>query len=465
MSRPMVISLIGRPNVGKSTLFNRLLGKMQKAIISDRPGATRDRHYALAQLSDEVSALLVDTGGFYPQGSSSERPLYEIMAHQVKLAVAESDLTLFVVDVREGLLPADHDICQYLRSSGRPFGIVVNKVDSNAQESGVGEFYQLGIASERCFPISAAHGLGAGELVNFLLQENQQFQKAKEIGELQSGVLPERDIVATLCLIGPPNVGKSTLLNQLLKAPRALVSEVAGTTVDPVEGHFDLSLGQGEKGAIKVLDTAGIRKKSQVKEDLEQLSVYRALRAIGEASIAICVVDATLPMTHQERRLVDIALDKGVSVIVALNKIDLLPAQTARQRREWMLDLRAKIAWLNFCALVPLSARQGLHLDQLKKVLQQTVKARTRSIPTSKLNQVVGQLVEKNPLYPKGAHRQMLKVKYASQVKNSPPTILLFANRSRHIPPPYRRYLQRGIREAFGLKNTPIHLVFRSGRA
>ena len=438
---------------------------MKQAITHNRPGVTRDRHYALACIEnghEEASVLLVDTGGFYPQ-DAPPGSWYEIMQEQVQLAVQESDLVLFVVDAREGLLPADQEIAHYLRCSGRAFGVVINKIDSYKQMGEEGEFYQLGVNSQQCFSVSAAHGLGVGALEDFLLQENQQFQHRQQPIDLQKGVLPVEDVAATLCLIGAPNVGKSTLLNQLLQAPRALVSEVAGTTVDPVEGHFSLAVGRGQAKTIKVVDTAGIRKQSHVTGYLEQQSVYRSLRAIGESSIVICVVDATRPMTHQDRRLVSIALDKGASIIVALNKIDLLPAHTARQRREWMLDLRAKVAWLDFCTLIPLAALHGQHLDQLKKALGETVRARSRSIPTSKLNQVVAQLLQRNPLYPKGSHRQVLKVKYAAMVKNSPPTILLFSNRSRHIPPPYRRYLQRGIRQAFSLQNTPVHLVFRTG--
>ena len=293
-----------------------------------------------------------------------------------------------------------------------------------------------------------------------------------------SGVSPLQDkVVGSLCLIGPPNGGKSTLLNQLLGHSRALVSELAGTTVDTIEDYFKLYLGKETHpdkegpseswGVVKIVDTAGIRKKSQVKGYLEHQSVYRALRAIGESNIAICVVDATRSegISHQERRLIDIALDKGVSVIVALNKMDLLQEQftTEREKREWLLDLKDKIPWLDFCPIIPISAQYGKHLEQLKKALRETIKARARHIPTSRLNQVLSELMEKNPFYPKATYRRALKVKYATIVKDFPLTVLLFANRSKNIPAPYRRYLQKGIRQAFTLKNTPIHLVFRTG--
>lgn len=494
--RPMIVSLIGRPNVGKSTLFNRLQGKMKKAITHNRPGVTRDRHYALIHLNKddedrEVPMILMDTGGFYPQEialpgeSKAEKErnhLFNIMRGHAQLAVAESDLVLFVVDVREGPLPYDQEVCEYLRISQRPFWMVINKADSHRQAEQEWEFCELGVDPQQSFLVSAAHGLGITPLKEALAQAAQRFlQKASDrVTEPPAAVAAMQrvpHVVASLCLIGPPNGGKSTLLNQLLGRSRALVSELAGTTMDPIEEYFNLYLGKaapdpdagpssGPWRTVKIVDTAGIRKKSQVTGYLEQQAVYRALKAIGEVNIVIYVMDATRGMARQDRRLVDIALDKGASVIVALNKMDLLQQQltTAREKREWLLDLRDKIPWLDFCTLVPISAKRGQHLGQLKKVLGETIIARSRSIPTSKLNQVLSLLLKKNPLYPKAAHRRILKVKYAAMVKNSPPTILLFANRSKNIPAPYRRYLQKGIRQAFALKNTPIHLVFRTGR-
>ena len=509
MNRPMVISLIGRPNVGKSTLFNRLQDKMKKAITHNQPGVTRDRHYALVHLDNheegqgEVPTILVDTGGFYPQEISSLgetkaekelHSLFNIMREHAQLAMAESDLILLIVDVREGPLPYDWEICKYLRASQRPFWIVINKSDSHLEAQQGWEFCELGVDPSKSFLVSASHGLGITPLKMALAKTAMKFQQVPTKVTTHtpnsvedkavtappffsiSGTPPLQDkVVASLCLIGPPNGGKSTLLNQLLGHTRALVSKLAGTTVDTVEDYFKLYLGKevlpgkdalsDSWGIVKVIDTAGIRKKSQVKGYLEHQSVYRALKAMGESSIAICVVDATREMSHQERRLVDIALDKGVSVIVALNKMDLLEQQftTAREKREWLLDLKDKIPWLDFCPLVPISAKDGKHLEQLKKALRETIRARSRHIPTSKLNQVVSRLLEKNPLYPKATYRRALKVKYATIVKDFPLTILLFANRSKNIPPPYRRYLQKGIRQAFALKNTPIHLVFRTG--
>ena len=459
-SNAPVISLIGRTNVGKSTLFNRLQGKMKKAITEDRPGVTRDRHYAFTQFTDqkggELPLILVDTGGFLIHGGES---LFAIMKGHAELAIEESDFILFVVDIREGVLPADREICSYLRAAGKPFAMVINKMDSSKQDGQEGEFYQLGV--ENVFPVSAAHGLGIGDLTDTIctLLGGKTESSA---GGLQEGVTPEGEVAASLCLMGAPNGGKSTLLNRLLRTSRALVSEVAGTTVDPVEGYFKLSTGEGREEVIRVIDTAGIRKKSHIKQYLEQQSVYRALRAIGEANIAICVVDATKSMSHQDRRLVDIALAKGVSVIVVLNKIDLMKFESERDKREWLLDLRAKISWLDFCTVIPISAKEGRHLASLKRALKETVQARSCPISTGKLNRVLSKLTERHPLYVKGGRRQILKVKYAAMVKSSPPTILLFSNRSRNIPSPYRRYLQKGIREAFSLPNTPVRLVFRT---
>ncbi|MCY4644562.1 MAG: ribosome biogenesis GTPase Der [Bacteriovoracales bacterium] len=469
----MVISLIGRPNVGKSTLFNRLQGKMGKAITHKSPGVTRDRHYAWVDLEEgerKHPIVLVDTAGLYPESADGNGDdLSATMREQVQLALEESDLILFVVDGTEGLLGADEEICCDLRHSGKSFAMVINKLDSGTPWTLEGEFASFGLPEESCFGVSAAHGRGILDLKEFLFEragsfsrfaESSPSQSAKEKGESRE------EVVASLCLMGAPNGGKSTLLNRLLNAPRAAVSEKAGTTVDPVEDHIPLPVGRGGKRAlVKIVDTAGIRKKPKVSGVVEKQSTYRALRAVSESDIVIYVVDVSALMTHQDRRLVDIALEKGASVIVALNKIDLLDDRlnTLRQKRDWMDDLRAKIAWLDFCTLVPLSAKEGRHLQKLVKAIGETIEARFRAIPTGRLNQVIGRLIERSPLYPKGtSRRHPLKVRYATVVKDSPPTILLFSNRCRNIPPPYRRYLQKGIRRAFSLDNTPIHLIFRN---
>ncbi|MGZ3788210.1 MAG: ribosome biogenesis GTPase Der [Bacteriovorax sp.] len=615
--RSMVISLIGRPNVGKSTIFNRLMKKAHKAITFDKPGVTRDRHYGIATFSElahekSADAIMVDTGGFYPQKIEENVPkkrdqimnkFFNIMTDQAKTAILESDLILFVVDSREGVLPYDEMIADYIRKEKKPFWVLVNKYDTDKQEGEELEFYSLGIGEEEMFKLSAEHGLGLLDLKTRLHKEILKFegQQKQEISLLQKGVTPREKVVARLSLIGAPNAGKSTLLNLLLGAQRALVSDIPGTTVDPIEGFFDLFFGkqaydldaevafakndnllfqqyeefrannpeiyqslslsynleeEGTNGnplydeedylssetplyvdeeaddeeidfdqalsdeelekydnevyenifseeleemefsdsdeevlsdetsedfasevaaqeqnsgsqwrSLHLIDTAGIRRQKAVEGFIEQQSVYRSLRCITESDIVIFMIDATVGISHQDRRLLDIALEKGKSVIVCLNKIDLLKDKLvdSNAKKEWIKDLRATVPWLYYCDLIPISAKYGRHIGNLKEVIKKTILIRNRSIGTGVLNRYVYQLVENHPVAIKNSGGKRFKVKYASMLKASPPTFLFFTNLSKGIPDNYQSYLKNGLRKEFDLDNTPIHLIFRTG--
>lgn len=672
--RSMVISLIGRPNVGKSTLFNRLMRKGHKAITYDEPGVTRDRHYGIASfdiLGEEMArdAILVDTGGFYPtkieerslkQKDQIATKFFNIMTEQAKIAIDESDLILFVVDVREGVLPFDNSIADYIRSKGKNFWLIVNKFDSEKQEGDELEFYALGIEEEQLITVSAEHALGLNELRKRIHEELLTFEKMSMsfTPNLSRGVTPRENVVAKVALIGAPNAGKSTLLNQLVGSERALVSDIPGTTVDPIEGFFDLFFGPvdaekldfsksnpevaktdglllkqyeefrknnaevfeemmknylleeeavGEKNidnydeyegldiigeseeyllsdlsdeeleesghvsfddyekaegefadefqndldeeweeemyetvfsddfsgdeesdsefelrtenfdeevddgeiyavedseedngkyvaprtayshltgksgevnkekkaayegsfwrSVHLIDTAGIRRQKSVEGFIEEQSVYRSLRCITESDIVIFMVDATIGISHQDRRLLDIALEKGKSVIVGLNKIDLLKEKLPdeKAKKQWLSDLRDSIPWLYYCDLIPMSAKYGKHLSRLKDALKKTIMIRRTSIPTGVLNRALLEIIENHPIVIKQSGGKRLKVKYASMVRSDPPTFLLFSNRSMGIPENYKSYLKNGLRKEFGLDNTPIHLVFRTG--
>ncbi len=585
--RSMVISIIGRPNVGKSSLFNRLMRRQHKALTYDTPGVTRDRHYGLTQI-DELGGregkeiILVDTGGFYPEKidendlnmKSSVDAFFNIMADHAKIAIQESDLVLFVVDIREGLSPFDEMIARAIRQEKKPMWVVANKYDSDAQMGQEIDFYNLGIDESEMFLISAAHGPGVRILKEEIHRKALEFSdRSAELSagsRLQKGVSPAHQVVSRVALIGAPNAGKSTLLNQLIGAQRALVSDIAGTTVDPIEGFFELDFGaravlfdqvrddqevrhdnhlieqyenfrrnhpdvfeqlnnsyeghdiivensseetdeveweveneeelnahqdeyesvMGERleqqafdeenvesdaseqsaplqtlRSIHIIDTAGIRKKSKVHGPIESQSVFRSLRCITESDIVIFMVDATLGIGHQDRRLMDVALEKGKSLIVCLNKMDLLKdkLKTQRQRQEWLKDMRYDVPWLHYCDLVTISAKEGRNLGRLKKILQKTIFIRRQKIPTSELNKVFLDLVETNPITLKKSGGKRFKIKYASMVKSTPPTFLLFANKIKGIPENYKRYLKNGLRKEFVLDNTPIHLVFRKG--
>jgi GTPase len=613
-NRSFVVSLIGRPNVGKSSIFNRILRRGNVAMTHDLPGVTRDRHYSIATIDalanePEQDLIVVDTGGFYPEKvdidetmlrKNNYEPFFNLMADHAKMAIGESDLVLFVVDVREGLLPFDKMICDYLRIANKPFWLLINKFDTDKQAGEEADFYSLAIEEENFFLISAEHARGMENLRERLQLASIEFQKKEnDQKEVQKGVTPIHDVVANIAIIGAPNVGKSTLLNKLVGAERALVSNIAGTTVDPIYAYFSLYFGDDAKNleplddpfrrdnlsfmeqyknylvakddiksnmidydektdyedeeedllmfekyqdqvdldeveplisdeeayenvfseklnaadsnnesndldfsnfedldietlkfaddepetqieqeefaqttteeiipwrSVKIVDTAGIRKAKNVKGFLETQSVYRSLRSISEADIVIYMVDATQGIQHQDRRLIDISLEKGKSVIVCLNKMDLmskiLPDDKAKM--EWLKDMRARIPWLNYCEILTISARYGTQMRRLRESLKATVLIRQKKIATSQLNSCVTDLMNRNPVMLENSGGVRLKVKYAAMVKTSPPTVLLFSNRSKGISESYRRYLTSGIRNNFKLINTPVHLIFRT---
>jgi GTPase len=595
-SRLMVVSIIGRPNVGKSTIFNRLMRKQHLAMTHDQPGVTRDRHYGIMTLDEEFSndqgpaeLILVDTGGFYPEKidvdprkKNNVDPFFNLMADHAKLAIDESDLVLFVVDVREGLLPFDKGICDYIKSTKKPFWLLMNKFDTEKQEGDQYDFYNLGLDDEHMMRLSAEHNRGFYDLREMLYQKTNSFkielEKQAEDEIVQKGVLPHNEVVANVAIIGAPNAGKSTLLNCLVGAQRALVSEIAGTTVDPIEGYIDLYFGPDveilsnrknpfrkgtdemfselkhfqESGdvdlsideeelteeekkiyveygqtaeasfesddevessqdfsfnesldtqdfftekdilteieknwspeaedsvsniehvhevnrwrSIKLVDTAGIRKSKLVDGFIETQSVYRSLRAITESDVVLFMVDSSLGITHQDRRLCDIALEKGKSVIVCLNKIDLLRETMADQKKkkEWLQDLRDCVPWLGFCQLVTISAQKNRNINYLREAIKRTIVVRNRKISTGQLNRALLALVDRNPVVVKKTHGVRFKIKYASMLKASPPTFLLFSNKSQGIPENYRRYIVNGLRKEFDLTNTPVHLIFRT---
>lgn len=543
---PPVVSFIGRPNVGKSSIFNRLMRKSFKSMTYDIPGVTRDRHYSILTLeNNDLSAkedlILVDTGGFYPEKveetqnkKESVRPFFNIMADHAKLAIDESDLILFVVDVREGLLPFDESIARYLRESKKPVWLLVNKFDTDKQLGDESEFYKLGLDGE-FLVVSAEHGRGLTDLKEKLYDFADKFQTQKlEDEAVQKGVRPRHDVIGSVAIVGAPNAGKSTLLNNLIGAQRALVSNIAGTTVDPIEGYIDLNFGkdvallQGQENefrksnielkneyeefkeemaestlidfdeevedyeeleerldqvmadnvedeveleeevdtyrSIKLIDTAGIRKQKSVKGFIEEQSVYRSLKAISECDVVLFMVDVTKGITHQDRRLCDIALEKGKSIVLCLNKVDLIShlINDPKKKREWMLDLRSQIPWLNFCELVTISALKNKNIASLKRALKSTLLVRNKKIGTGQLNRVVSYLVDKNPIVLENTRGAYFKVKYASMLKSAPPTFLLFTNKSKGIPTNFRRYLKNGLRREFNLMNSPVHIIFRT---
>lgn len=587
MRRSAVVSIIGRPNVGKSTIFNRLMRQARLAMTHDQPGVTRDRHYGILDIEEgdrKQELILVDTGGFYPEKVEIDEKkknnvdsFFNIMADHAKLAIRESDLVLFVVDAREGLNPFDQGIREFIRTENKPLWVLVNKFDTEKQNGDEVDFYRLDIDGDDLIKVSAEHNRGIGEVRDRLLKFAENFTTDEEVEDtIQKGVKPHHDVVASVAIVGAPNAGKSTLLNALVGAQRALVSEIAGTTVDPIEGYIDLFFGDdslnlksqenqfrvtaeslfeemkeyGQKSAvdldsddeieekimleygqmapelgllpdaddeksvdfepsaesiadfdlseyfsdeaienslelkettdveleeakrgmtegfrsIKLVDTAGIRRSKKVEGFIEEQSVYRSLRAITACDVVIFMVDATLGITHQDRRLLDIALEKGKSLVICLNKIDLLRDVFSNQKKknEWFEDLKYKIPWLGFCQLVTISARNNRNIGFLKNAIRETIMVRNRRVPTGQLNKVISELVDRHPVVVNRTGGTRFKVKYASMIKSAPPTFLLFTNKSQGIPDHYRRFLVNGLRRDFGLVNTPVHLIFRT---
>ena len=457
-AKPLVIPIIGRPNVGKSSLFNRLTQGRNKSLTYDYPGVTRDRHYGSIGLDGGV--ILVDTGGFYPDTPQREGPFFGLMERHAKEAVEESDLVLLVVDCRQGLLPLDSLIAEEIRKAGKVFWVVVNKFDSHkSQEGDQAQFYGLG--NDDLFAVSAAHGLGIGELKEAIVGT-----AAETAGSARS----KRDALAagqadwTVAIIGAPNAGKSTFFNRMLGFERALVSPVAGTTIDPVEGYLDMKFPERQLASVRLMDTAGVAKKKAVGSSLEEQSIYRTFSCITRCDAVVYLVDATKGIGHQDKRLMGLILERGKSLIIGLNKMDILEKdfRCPSEREDWFRQVEACVPWADFCKMTPICAQSGKGLRKIRGVLGRTLLLRGQQIPTANLNKFLAEAAEAKPFILKGSGGGKLKIRYASMVKSDPPTILLFSNRAKGIADNYRRYLVKGLRKRFEFDNTPIHLIFRT---
>jgi GTP-binding protein len=507
-----IVSIIGRPNVGKSTIFNRLTKSKRRSLTFDTPGVTRDGHYGLVTL-DEVyqkdvspqSFLLVDTGGFYVDhskvvdaGINDEEILWDQVAEQSLTAIKESDFCLVVADIRDGLMPADEEIIKMLRQTGKLFWLLLNKCDSSKQELDIADFSKLGLDEDEIFLLSAEHDIGFDSFkTNLQLLLNTL--ETSEGDLLVSNVVPQYPLVGSLAIIGAPNVGKSTLLNQLLGMERSIVSPVAGTTVDPVEAYLTMNLGEAAHEvddfwlnqdqdylgsfaqhkkydqlinseeqscrSILILDTAGIRRQSSVDGFIETQSVYRSLRCLTDASLVLYIIDAYKGLTHHDRHLIGLSLEKGKTIFLLLNKFDLVKKKLKEDGREvsdWLEHWQQMVPWLEFCEMIPLSARTGEGVAKIRARVKEFFINRAKAVSTGELNRVIQSLIDAKPLNFHEGKGVTLKLKYASLVKNFPPTILLFTNKSQNIPVHYRRYLVNGIREGMDWKNTPVHLIFRT---
>ncbi len=424
------VAIVGRPNVGKSTLFNRLLGR-RKAIVHDKPGVTRDRITDLAEIDDEKSVLLIDTGGLVP----GDDPLG--LNQQVLLAVEECELILFVVDGKDGLAAADEKVWQELRRFGKPTILVVNKADTRAAQEAQYEFYQLGI--EPLVLLSAEHNQGIGELRERILE-----------------VLPEPEPAVEaegprLAIVGRPNVGKSSILNRLLGQERALVSEVPGTTRDPIDTvvHWD------EKPYVLV-DTAGIRRRSRTADAPEEVAIMMARRQLDQADLALLVVDASQGITGGDLTIAGTAWELGRACLVLANKWDLVEEPQREKLEETWLRLEEI---LSEPQRVNVSALSGRGVQKIFPAAEQLLERSRKEVGTSELNRLFDEIVHRHR--PPAIEGREWKILYATQVKTAPPTIMVFANRKLPRRADYRRYLVNSLRRALGLEGVPIRLVIR----
>ena len=429
-----IVALVGAPNVGKSTLFNRLI-KRKKAVVDDQPGVTRDRNYQ--ELSWEGKALtLVDTGGFEWDHHS---PLGEGMQEQIEVALEEADLIVFVGDGKAGLTPTDEMVMERLRRTAKPVIYTVNKIDHAGREDILGDFYRLGI--ESLLPVSALHGLGVGEL---------EEQIARHIPRIEE-VAPAEEALS-LAIVGRPNVGKSSLVNALLGEDRVMVSPVPGTTRDAIDTPFVF---QGQKYLL--IDTAGIRRKARVSLRLEKYCVLEAIRTLDRCDLAVILLDAQDQVTDQDARIAGLAFEKGRAVLVGVNKWDLV-AKTVK-KNAFLEELRYQLKYLAFAPFIPLSAQTGYGLGHLMKTARKVYLQYTQRVGTGQVNQALKKILAGHSLPLMGGQR--VKIFYGTQVGVKPPTFVFFVNYPEKVHFSYQRYLVNQLREQFGMELTPIRVYFR----
>ena len=428
------VAIVGRPNIGKSTIFNRIIGD-RVSIVDDKPGVTRDRIYGTGEWLNRKFHL-IDTGGI----EVGDEPLLVQMRHQAELAIDEADVIIFMVNGREGITAADEEVANLLFRSNKPVVLAVNKVDNFEMRDLMYEFYSLGFGDP--FPISGTHGLGLGDLLD------QVFELAPEKDEYEYN-----DDVIQFSLIGRPNVGKSSLTNSILGEDRVIVSNIAGTTRDAIDTPFTRD---GQEYVI--IDTAGMRKRGKVYESTERYSVMRAQKAIERSNVVLVVLDGEEGIIEQDKRVAGLAHEAGKAIVIVVNKWDAVEKddKTMKKMEE---NIRKEFLFLDYAPIVFLSALTSKRLQTLLPVIKQVAETHRRRISTSVLNDVIVDAVAMNPTpTDKG---QRLKINYATQVAIEPPTFVLFVNDPELLHFSYKRYLENQIRKAFDFTGTPIHIVAR----
>ncbi|KRG71132.1 ribosome biogenesis GTPase Der [Pseudoxanthomonas dokdonensis] len=433
-----LVALVGRPNVGKSTLFNAMT-RSRDALVHDQPGVTRDRHYGICRLNEDTSFALVDTGGI----AGEEEGLAGATARQARAAAAEADLVLFIVDGREGASALDDEILRWLRKTDRPTLLVINKMDGMDETTVLADFARYGFSD--MLAISAAHRQGIDDLVDEVLQRLPEQGAAEELD-----TDPNRVRIA---FVGRPNVGKSTLVNRLLGEERMIASEVPGTTRDSIA--VDLERGGRQ---YRLVDTAGLRRKARVEEAVEKFSIIKTLQAIEQCQVAVLLIDATEGVTDQDASVLGAILDAGRALVVAVNKWDGL---TTYQRDQTEALLSRKLSFVEWAEAVRISAKHGSGLLELFKAIHRAHASATKEFGTSEVNKALEVAYETNP--PPSIRGHVSKLRYVHPGGSNPPTFIVHGTRLKVLPESYKRYLENFFRKRFKLVGTPVQFIFREG--
>lgn len=436
MGKP-IVAIVGRPNVGKSTLFN-IFANSRISIVEDTPGVTRDRLYADTEWLDN-EFMMVDTGGIEIMNTDK---IAVSIRQQAQIAIAEADVILFVCDARAGITNEDAEVAKMLRQSKKPIVLAINKADSPKQEMEIFEFYNLGIGEP--IPVSAANHLGLGDLLDAVVEK---FPETSAYGEDGN----EDEI--KVALIGRPNVGKSSIFNTLVGEERSIVSDVAGTTRDAIDTPV---IREGQK--FLFIDTAGMRRKARIDEPIEKYSIIRSLRAVDRSDVVLMVIDAIDGVTEQDKKIAGYAHEAGKGIVLVVNKWDLYDKDNTSTLR-YTENLRRELVFMQYAPVVFVSAMTKQRIHRLPEVIHYVAEQNAMRISTSVLNQVVEDAIAINP--PPTEKGQRLKILYATQVKIKPPTFVIFVNEPEIMHFSYQRYLENKLREAFGFEGTPLQMIIR----